>query len=74
MILFLTRTSTAITSSCKMNSNDINLFKYTLNVGIIIFTTWIIEKNFSLERIYIAPFVAAIYFCLFLFIKKIKED
>ena len=57
-----------------MNSDDIKLFEFTLNIVIIMFITWMIETNFSLERIHIAPLVAIVYFCLLQFIKNNKKD
>ena len=67
MISFHTKTFTTTTKEYDMKSDDINLFKFTLNVLIVIFITWVIEINTSLERVFIGAIVSAVYLFLFVY-------
>ena len=73
MTLLLIEISTTTTKKCNMQNEDINLFKFTFNILIIIFTTWLIETNSGFERVFIMPFVCVGYACLSYVINKFKK-
>ena len=63
----------AITKECNLKSEDINLFKFIIYLSAIIFTTWLIEVEFGIKRLYAMPVVFIIYTTLLIVCKKRKK-
>ena len=62
------------TKECKLKNEDINLFEFAVKIAMVCFTTWLIEINVGIKRLYVMPFVFIFYILLFAIFKKIRKE
>ena len=63
-----------ITKECKLKNEDINLFEFAIKIAMVCFTTWLIEINVGIKRLYIMPFVFIFYIVLFAIFKNTSKE